>query len=441
MASITTDRRGRRRIQFIGADRIRRAIRLGTMPIKDVQEIKNKVVSLNSAAISRTGWDNRIAEWVAGLKPLLYDKLAKVHLVPPRKEAERFALAGWLESYIKGRADVKPATATVYGHTQRCLIEFFGADRTLDSVTPADADAWRIWLGENQGLADNTVRRRCAIAKQFFRAALRKRLIGENPFADLKGIGVRPNRSRDFFLSRSDAEKILEACPDAEWRLIFALSRYAGLRCPSEHLALQWSDVNWELGRLTVHSSKTEHHGHESRDVPIFPELRPYLDALFMQPPNGNDFIIQRYRNKNANLRTQLERIIRKAGLKPWPKLFQNLRSSRATELAKDYPAHVAAAWLGHSISIANDHYWQVRNEDFQRANGGSERAAQKTAQHDAVSSQVSPHDSTENDRRPDATAEKPAKSSEDSARATQCITLNIDSVGATGLEPVTSAL
>ena len=63
-----------------------------------------------------------------------------------------------------------------------------------------------------------------------------------------------------YFLSREDSEKVLAACPDAEWRLIFALSRFGGLRCPSEHLALRWGDVDWEHNRMTVHSSKTEHY-------------------------------------------------------------------------------------------------------------------------------------------------------------------------------------
>jgi hypothetical protein len=57
-------------------------------------------------------------------------------------------------------------------------------------------------------------------------------------------------------------------------------------------------------------------------------------------------------------LRTQLERIIAKTGPKPWPKLFQNLRASRATELAIEHPAHIAAAWLGHLTLVANEHYW-----------------------------------------------------------------------------------
>ena len=67
----------------------------------------------------------------------------------------------------------------------------------------------------------------------------------------------------------------------SQWRLIFALSRYGGLRCPSEHLGLPWGDVDLDAGRMLVRSPKTERHeGKAERVVPIFPELRPYLQAV-----------------------------------------------------------------------------------------------------------------------------------------------------------------
>jgi integrase len=87
-------------------------------------------------------------------------------------------------------------------------------------------------------LGENTVRRTCGRAKQFFKAAQRKRLIVENPFGDMRGVGVQPNRARDYFVTRAEAERVLEACPDAQWRLIFALARFGGLRTPSETLRL-----------------------------------------------------------------------------------------------------------------------------------------------------------------------------------------------------------
>ena len=130
-------------------------------------------------------------------------------------------------------------------------------------------------------------------------------------------------------------KSVLDACPDAEWGLLFALSRYGGLHCPSEHLQLTWADIDWAAGKIRILSPKKEadDHGGE-RLIPIFPELRPHLEECFERAQSGTVHVVNRYRNSNANLRTRLGRIIRRAGLKPWPRLFHNLRASRETELA-----------------------------------------------------------------------------------------------------------
>ena len=96
-------------------------------------------------------------------------------------------------------------------------------------------------------------------------------------------------------------------------------------------------------GDLHRRESKTERHeGKGTRVLPIFPELYPYLQDAFDQAEPGETHLITRYRNTNANLRTQLLRIIKKAGLNPWPKLFVNLRSSRETELVERFPMHLS---------------------------------------------------------------------------------------------------
>ena len=214
-----------------------------------------------------------------------------------------------------------------------------------------------------------TVSREVKRARQFFRAAMRKRLIAENPFTDLS-TPAQVNRTREHFVTTAIIEKVIEACPDGEWRLIVALSRYGGLRCPSEHLSLKWGDVDWEHNRVTIRSPKTEHHaGGESRVIPLFPELRPHLETLFFDEERaGTEHIITRYRDKNANLRTQLLRIIKRAGVKPWPKLFHNLRASRQTELTARFPLHVVCEWIGNSAPIADKHYLQVTDDHFDDA-------------------------------------------------------------------------
>jgi integrase len=153
--------------------------------------------------------------------------------------------------------------------------------------------------------------------------------------------------------------------------LLFALARYGGLRCPSEVVELTWADVNWEGARMLVRAPKTEHHeGHEERVTPIFPELRPYLEAAWDEAADGATKVCTLRITGNSNLRTQMHRIIRRAGLVPWPKLFVNMRATRATELAEIFPGHVCAAWLGHSNLIADRHYRQLTDEHFAKAAG-----------------------------------------------------------------------
>ena len=177
------------------------------------------------------------------------------------------------------------------------------------------------------------------------------------------------NAEREFFVTAEMIDRVIDECPNAEWRLIIALCRYGGLRCPSEIVRLTWADMNWERSRMLVASPKTEHHeGKGSRRVPIFPELRPYLETVWDNTPTGAVYVIENYRSDVKNFRTRFEKIIIRAGLQPWPKLFQNLRSTRQTELEDDFPSHVVCAWLGNSEAVAKKHYLQVTEDHFDRA-------------------------------------------------------------------------
>src|SRR5207248_1826841 len=111
--------------------------------------------------------------------------------------------------------------------------------------------------------------------------------------------------------------------------------------------------------------------------------------ALGEQQVRGDqsEFVIVRHRDRNSNLRTHMHRIIRKAGLEPWPKLFHNLRSSRQTELAAVYPIKDVCAWLGNSPVVAMKHYRQESDENFAKAAGmnADEKASQNSAHQTAT--------------------------------------------------------
>ena len=87
-------------------------------------------------------------------------------------------------------------------------------------------------------------------------------------------------------------------------------------------------------------------------------------------------------RDGESNLRTTFQKIIKRAGLTPWPKLFQNLRASRENELIdQGVPAHVAAAWIGHSVKVQRKSYLQVSDHHYTAslAGTGGSKVGQRT--------------------------------------------------------------
>jgi len=192
------------------------------------------------------------------------------------------------------------------------------------------------------------------------------------------------NKERDHYVTREETRAVLDACLDVEWRAIVALARYAALRCPTEVLGLRWADVLWGTGRLRVQSQKTKHHsGAGIRFVPICPELEAILAECFEAAEPGAEFVIMRYRGARSNLRTQLGRIIADAGLKPWPKLFQNMRATRETEWIKEenFSESTVSEWVGHTVAVGRKHYHQSMEADFERARKGGAKCGAVAAQ------------------------------------------------------------
>lgn len=366
MASICKQTNGRKSIQFVGPDQKRKTLRLGKVPMKTAEGVKMRIESLLAHRITKHALDRGTAQWLSEVEPGLLKRLVGVGLVDERESS---LMEEYCESYYELRkADTKPNTQKKYRNAMKYLYEFFGRDKLIKDITPGDCDEWRLWL-TSKGLAENTVRKHCAVAKVFFYNAVRKKLVEENPFQDLKATSI-PNKSREYFITAEETEKLLNACPDAEWRLIVALARYGGLRIPSEPYALRWDDINWVDERFYVSSPKTERYeGKEGRMVPLFPQLRPYLEDCRELAEDDAEFVIVKYRRGSCNLRTCMQKIVKRAGLNQWPRLFQNLRSSRETELLSEgFQLQTVVAWLGNSPTVALKSYLQVREDDYKKA-------------------------------------------------------------------------
>ena len=54
--------------------------------------------------------------------------------------------------------------------------------------------------------------------------------------------------------------------------------------------------------------------------------------------------------------------------MEQWPKLFQNLRSSRQTELSAVHQPYLVCRWMGNTEAIAINHYLQETGQHLAQA-------------------------------------------------------------------------
>lgn len=364
MASLSKDGSGWR-IQFVCPDGKRPTIRLPKGVTKaDADSLRIIVEALLVAKQTNTSVDMHTAKRIAELTSFVRQKLEAVGLV---ERLETATLGSFVEEYIAKRQDTAARnTLRCLGDAKKAVVRYFGAEKRMDAVTEQDARDYRLWLEDPAGAnwSEATASRRCKYAKQFFEAARRARLIPSNPFESVR-MGSQKNEKRMEYIPKEIIGDVLNACPNDRWRLMVALARFAALRVPSEICELRWSGVNWEKSRMEVYSPKTK----TARIIPIWPEVKEYLDREFFNPDRQGDLIFEGM-DLDVNLRTRFRKIIRRAGHEPWERLFQNLRASGATDISNQFPSHVAAKWCGHTEEIARAHYRQTIEAHFDKAAG-----------------------------------------------------------------------
>ena len=269
MASVSNDLGGTRRIQFIAADHSRKTIRLGKISQRLAESVKIRVEALVSRQITGGSLDRDTSAWLTKISDELRDKLARVGLVDAY---EAITLQQAIDAFKQKRGGaVKPQTRVNWGHTFRNLLEHFGPNRRVTSVSVRDADLWRAYLVE-LGLATATVNKRVRNAKMLFQDAVRNGWIASSPFEDLKAPVIASAHKQ--FIDKKTIANVLEQAPDTQWRLLIALARYGGLRHPQRGPG---SEVDGHrLGQAPYHNHGAQDHPprrERSSDDPPVPRV------------------------------------------------------------------------------------------------------------------------------------------------------------------------
>ena len=215
MACLSKERgRGSWKLSWYSDAKKRLSIRLGAMPKKTAVQFQVRFEELLGVRRGGGSVPTALNEWTQKLDPELKAKLEDVGLL---ERTRRLTLGGFCDEYKASRTSVAPATAVRDRQVCTLLIERFGADRMMDSISVRDAEEWQRWLStdgnkrdsENKALQGNTVRRRTGTARQIFATAIRWKLLRDNPFAGL-ATTVRENKERQEFVTWANVQKVIE---------------------------------------------------------------------------------------------------------------------------------------------------------------------------------------------------------------------------------------
>lgn len=173
---------------------------------------------------------------------------------------------------------------------------------------------------------------------------------------------------------------------DGEWRTLFALGIYTGLRL-GDAVNLEWGAVDLARGFVQVTPHKTAKHGTIVR-VPLFPALRAILAETPRSRRNGKILpgLAEEYREHEKRVNYRIRSIFEAAGIETQgetdrrnPKTktarkavevgFHSLRHTFVSLCANaGVPLHIVQAIVGHTNAAMTSHYFHVSDDALRGA-------------------------------------------------------------------------
>jgi len=230
-----------------------------------------------------------------------------------------------------------------YEYSLNTLIELYGSKK-LSEITPKDIDDFKeIRLRK---VKPATVNRELSTLRQIYNLAKRwNNFVGENPVS-ISGLLPEEN-IKERILTLIEEEKLM-SFSNEYLKPIIMTALNTGMR-KSEILSLKWSNVDIELGIITIDQTNTKNK--KTRRVPINSKLKSLLleqklksggsEHVFLSP-SGNPYKF------HDSIKNAFNGACRKAGITEFR--FHDLRHTAATRMIEAGASIVAVSKiLGHS--------------------------------------------------------------------------------------------
>lgn len=310
---------------------------------------KRREVSLRTADRKIAG--RRLREWIMNL-----------HRVD--REKERTTFSQLITTFVATNQGKSQSTRIHHASLIKRIEQTwrFGMDIEVRDIRPSHLEEW-LALHEAR-LRNTSYNRYAGCLKQMFDLAVKDRIVGESPFAQVKTGWKRPQTptrlipTADQFHAIVDSIRSQKFTDHAEDSADFV--EFLGLAGvgQAEAASLKWGDVDWENQRINFRRQKTQ----VTFAVPIYPDLLPFLQRLQMErgglPPSRHVFAIK---DAKKALQAACDRLA-------YPRFSQ--RSIRRFLIGRLWKSGVdrklIAKWQGHRDGgkLIMDTYTEVFGDD-----------------------------------------------------------------------------
>jgi integrase len=269
----------------------------------------------------------------------------------------------WFETAAKPKLREK-SYRSYEGLLQRYIRPMLG-ERILSAITPLDVQAACQQMIDRR-LSPRTVRYAHSVFRSAMRQAVRWRLLIQDPTegAQLPRLGRREMR----VLNGEQCRILLEAALKTHYGPVFAVALTTGMR-PSEYLALQWSDIDWDRGTVSVVRTLEKVKGswrfadtkrdRSRRVIKLQERVLEMLKGLQARTsqrckcdsPDAADLVFATANGRPINsdkLAQRFKAILRQTGL-PTIRLYDLRHTAATLALSAGVPPKVVAEQLGHA--------------------------------------------------------------------------------------------
>jgi len=247
------------------------------------------------------------------------------------------------------------------------LYPVFG-DIPVDQITVKQVEDYKSARRRAKGrsgkpVSEATVNRELCAVKVILKKAVAWGRLDSSPAAEVKTFKETPDTTR--LLEVHEIERLLHEVPE-NLRAMVSVVVNAGLRS-AELYRLQWRDIDWERGELTVASRRGgATKNHESRRIPMNDTL---MEDLRRHPRTLNSpYVFCNSQGKPySNVRKSLKLAAERAGIEGFVG-FHQLRHAFClhAQMQGAYPRMVQG-WMGHKSLATTERYAHV-SPDHEKA-------------------------------------------------------------------------